>query len=420
MVPSIAGRPSGEPSGATRLGPRLRVAIVGGGPAGTTTALALVREAPELVGRIAVFEKARYPREKPCAGAIGLRGDSLLRAIGVTADVPSVPIDGISVRTRAGESIVAPGAVGRVVRRLEFDHALARAASARGIDVRDGTAVEGVEEAGGEGVRITTRSGIAFADVVVGCDGVGSLVRRSLGLGAGSVRAQVIEVDTEPVAGDRPRNVIHFDAFDRGLAGYVWDFPTVVDGEALVCRGVYRVRADGDADSTDLGELLARRLAALGVRPGRFRNKRYAERGYDRVTRYAQGRRMLVGEAAGIDGLTGEGIAQAIEYGVLAGRYLAAKLRVAPGDAIDVSDWHEALLRSRLARDLRLRARILDLYHGPWRDDIERFFADCPEALVIGARHFAALPANWLDVGQVAALACSRVAAAAIGHMLRA
>jgi flavin-dependent dehydrogenase len=399
------------------------VAIVGGGPAGTTTALALVHAAPELAGHVAILEKARYPREKPCAGALGRRGDSLLEAMGVAIDVPSVVVDGISVRTRAGDSLVAPGRVGRVVRRLEFDHALARAVRERGVAVFDGEAVEDVTDGGPAGVRLATRSRAVTADVVVGCDGVGSLVRRSLGVGAGVVRAQVIEVDTEPLPGDRPRNLIHFDAVDRDLAGYVWDFPTLVDGEALVCRGVYRVKGgdgaerDGDGPG-ELADLLARRLDALGVGPARRRNKRYAERGFDRVTRLAAGGRMLVGEAAGIDGLTGEGIAQAIEYGVLAGRFLARKLRVVPVGAIDVADWHTVVSRSRLGRDLRLRTRILRLYHGHWRDEIEQFFADCPDALVLGARHFAAFPTDWLEVGHVASLALTRAAAVMLRRAL--
>jgi flavin-dependent dehydrogenase len=378
----------------------VKVAIVGGGPAGTTTALSLVAEAPELAGQIVLFEKARFPRDKPCAGAIGGRGDALLEAMGVVVDVPSVVIDGVSVRTREADVTVAPGRVGRVVRRIEFDHALARAAAARGILLRDGVAVEAIED-DGAAVHLETAAGAFKADVVVGCDGVGSLVRRSLGVSPGLLRAQVIEVDTPPVASDRARNVIHFDAFDRTLPGYIWDFPTLVAGEPLVCRGVYWVKT-GERAGPDLSSILDRRLAALGAE-GAGRRKRYAERGFERATRYAAGRCMLVGEAAGIDALTGEGIAQAIECGVLAGRYLARKLRGRARPPFDVTDWHDELHRSRLARDLARRASILGLYHGPWRDEIERFFAACPLALDVGALHFAARPIPWPDVAEVVA-----------------
>src|SRR5271163_731206 len=97
------------------------VVIVGGGPAGTTTALALVAAAPGLASRVVVLEKARYPREKPCAGALGARGDALLAGLGVVVDVPSAPVDGMSFQSAGGLVTAAPGRVGRVVRRLEFD-----------------------------------------------------------------------------------------------------------------------------------------------------------------------------------------------------------------------------------------------------------------------------------------------------------
>ena len=178
------------------------VAIVGGGPAGSATALALAFVAPELASRTVVLEKARYPRDKPCAGAIGARGDALLREIGVHVRVPSVAIDGVSFRASLGSAVAAPGKIGRVVRRLEFDHALALAAAARGVEVRDGVTVDGLSDEGTQGVLLRTSAGPLRTRVAVGCDGVGSVIRKDLGVSAGRLRAQVIEVDTEPVEGD--------------------------------------------------------------------------------------------------------------------------------------------------------------------------------------------------------------------------
>src|SRR5580704_8119268 len=149
------------------------VVIVGGGPAGSTTALALVAAEPALASRVVVLEKARYPREKPCAGALGGRGDALLGEIGVAIDVPSAPVDGISFRGCHGQAVASPGRIGRVVRRIDFDHALALAAASRGIEVRDGVGVESVRDEGGVAV-VQTSAGELRARVVVGCDGVGS------------------------------------------------------------------------------------------------------------------------------------------------------------------------------------------------------------------------------------------------------
>ena len=134
--------------------------------------------------------------------------------------------------------------------------------------MRDGVGVEEVDDGGG-GVTVRTAAGPVAARVVVGCDGVGSVVRQSMGLGPGELRAQVIEVDTEPIAGDRDRALLHFDSTDGRARGYAWDFPTVVDGRPLVCRGVYHLKSSrrGGQEGPDLGALLAERLRAQGIDP---------------------------------------------------------------------------------------------------------------------------------------------------------
>lgn len=409
----------------------VEIAIVGGGPAGTTTALALAREAPALAPRTVLLEKARYPRDKPCAGALGARGDALLREIGVSIELEAAPIDGMSFRGIQGTVTAVPGDIGRVVRRLEFDHALARQAAARGVVVRDGVCVTDVQDQGRAGVLLQTTEGPLRAAVAVGCDGVGSLVRRSLGVGRGRWIAQVIEVDTEPRRGDGDRTLLHFDASDRTFAGYTWDFPTIIGGRPMVSRGVYgfkgrdasrfaRVEDAFDAlPPADVADVLAERLRGLGIDPASCPTKRYSERGFESLVSLACGRRMLVGEAAGIDGLTGEGIAQAIEYGVLAGRFLAKRLPGADPEAIDLAGWNAEVGESRLARDLRMRACFVPIFYGPRRSALQRFFVGSSSPLSVGARHFGAGRQSWLEVGEVAARAVVHASAEGLETILR-
>jgi flavin-dependent dehydrogenase len=432
----------GRPGDAGGVAPS-EIIIVGGGPAGTTTALALAKALPELARRTLLLEAARYPRDKPCAGALGARGDALLRALGADVDVPGVAICGMSFRSADGSVVAAPGRIGRVVRRTELDHALARAAAARGVAVRDGVEVRSVRDEGTEGVVVETDHGTLRSRVVVGCDGVGSVVRKALGLGTGRFRAQAVEVDTEPVPRDGDRGLLHFDACDRGLAGYAWDFATLVDGRPLVCRGVYRLKLEGepaDADR-DVSAVLAKRLRALGIDPAACKKKRYAERGYDPAARIAAGALMLAGEAAGIDPFTGEGIAQAIEYGVLAGSFLARhfagrdrdgtprlttpRSAVAPSAtperdraSVDVSDWVREVRTSRLGLDLRVRARFLQLYYGRGprvRAGVERVFTDSPDVMRIGCEHFGGQTHDWRAVGKVLIRGASMLALSRFG-----
>jgi len=272
---------------------------------------------------------------------------------------------------------------GRVVRRIEFDHALARAAANRGIRVIEDARVTNVTPAR-EHVVVSTTRGDYRADIVVGADGVGSTVRRCMGFEATPYSAQAIEVDTEPLTDDVPRDLLLFDVSDRRVAGYYWDFPTVVGGKDLVCRGVYYLRSH-TAAAVEIRQVLEARLAERGLDLARYKQKRYAERGYSLKSPVSGARVMLVGEAAGIDPVTGEGIAQAVQYGAVAGRYLARKMR--DGD-FDCADWPKEVKGASVGRDLMVRTAALELFYGARRPNVERFLLDTPDFIRVGLQHF--------------------------------
>jgi flavin-dependent dehydrogenase len=360
------------------------VAIIGAGPAGVSTALFLIHQRPELAGRIIVLEKATFPRDKFCAGAIGARADAWLSEIGVHVDVPSVVIDGVSIAVADGAALSRLGRAGRVVRRMEFDHALVRILEARGVKVLEGARVTALTP-GADAVHIDTPGGAFLAKAVVGADGVGSVVRRSLGLPFGGLHAQVVEVDTPPVPGDPPRDVLHFDAKNRSLVGYAWDFPTLVDGKALVCRGVYVLGIDR-APEADATQLLAERLRERGLGLRDYRVKRFSERGFELHRPFASNRILLVGEAAGIDPIFGEGIAQAIGYGRLAGRYLASKLGK---DELRFDDWTKHAALSPLGIELAIRGVLVSGFYGELRPAVERLLVAIPDLMHLPMSLFA-------------------------------
>lgn len=360
------------------------VAIVGAGPAGVSTALFLLHRRPELAQRIIVLEKASFPRDKFCAGAIGARADAWLSEIGVHVDVPSVRIDGMSIAVAGGTAQSRLGGIGRIVRRMEFDHALVRTLMARGVQVREGARVTALTP-GPDAVQLDTSAGAFLAKAVIGADGVGSIVRRSLGLPFGGLHAQVAEVDTEPVPGDPPRDVLHFDASNRSLVGYAWDFPTLVEGKALVCRGVY-VLGMGGVPEADATQLLAERLTERGLHLRDYRVKRFSERGFEVHRPFAAHRVLLVGEAAGIDPIFGEGIAQAIAYGKLAGDYLATRL----GDReLRFDDWTRHVALSALGLDLTTRGVLVSRFYGGLRPVVERVLLAMPDMMHLTMSVFA-------------------------------
>lgn len=362
------------------------IVIIGGGPAGLTAALALQRQSPRLSARVIVLEKGRYPREKYCAGALGGRGEQLLRGLDALPDVPAVEIHGMSLATGEGRvSVDLRQRIGSVVRRCEFDAALARIAIDRGIRILDGTTVTAVRPGARPGApaEIETTAGSFEASTVVGADGVGSVVRRAMKLGPERFRAQAVEVDTERVAADPERPILHFDASDRALNGYSWSFPTEVLGKAMVCRGTYQLRT-ATHPFEGLDEHFSSYLRTIGLDARSYKKKRYSERGRDASGPLSSPSMILIGEAAGIDPITGEGIAQAIEYGALCARFL---VQVDAGDA-RLAGWDAVVHGSRLGRDLRVRAALASLLYGPNRIAYEGALTYRPELVSAGCRHF--------------------------------
>ena len=114
--------------------------------------------------------------------------------------------------------------------------------------------------------------------------------------------------------------------------------------------------------------------------------KRFAERGLAMHEPTAVPRALLVGEAAGIDPVLGEGIAQAILYGATAGPYLAQKL---DADELSFTDWPKVLHASRVGFDLRVRARAAELAYGPRREAMERWVTSSRELAIAGMHYFA-------------------------------
>jgi len=362
--------------------------VIGGGPSGISTALHVQAAAPQL--SMLVLEKERYPREKICAGGIGARAFRILDNLGISVDCPMVKLDAIALRLGGDAIVTRQKGLGVVVRRVEFDHALAKQAIARGIEVRDGCAVETITVTD-DGVRVVTETGEEIrARAIVGADGVGGIVRRQAGFPRGELRAQVVELDTEGVAQDLPRDTVVFDFDTQDLNGYAWDFPTLVDGVPKVCRGAYVIRTMGP---DDVRKRIATYLTERGLDPTRYRHKQFAERGWEPGAEIASPRVLLVGEAAGIDIATGEGIGQAIEYGSVAGPYLA---RAFGSDVLRFSDWRQTVHSHHLGRQLRIRHAAYRWFYGPRRPTVERVMPQLPAMFQVAIEDFAGIPMSKL------------------------
>ncbi|MEM9693564.1 MAG: FAD-dependent monooxygenase, partial [Myxococcota bacterium] len=374
--------------------------IVGAGPAGASTALHLLHASPRT--KVIVVERHRWPREKICAGAVGGRALKVLDLIGVHPEVCArSTVHGLGVVTPRGRQWGRRAEpIGWVIERREFDASLIETARQRGAEFLPETRVSAVRWSA-TAVELDTSRGRVRARAVVGADGVSSIVRRGLKLPPARAYAQAVEVDTDIRPDDGDPEILWFDVTDRSLPGYAWDFArTRADGCRVMCRGIYQlVRGVTEAQRhPDPGQRLEQRLRAqqLPVETNRFR--RYAERGIPLAAPLARPRGLLVGEAAGIDPVLGEGIAQAIFGGAVAGPYLARALD--QGD-LRLADWADTFYRSRVGLDLRARTAALHaVYHPRLHRLRDRWFARSADLAETGAAYFGGEPFPWRRFGR--------------------
>jgi flavin-dependent dehydrogenase len=337
-----------------------QVLVVGGGPAGSATAWYCAQAGLDVV----LIDRARFPRAKPCAEYVSPEGARILSAMGAleTLDAQAAALTGMVVHAPSGEQIhgefVARHAFrgfrdrGLGIRREVLDTLLLGRARAAGVQVIEGLKVEDVlRDASGRasGVRVRCdaehdRSGGADraaavrtidAALIVGADGLRSVVARRLGL-AHSARWPkrfAIVAHYRGVAGMSSLGEMFVTPDGYVGLAHVGDDVTNV---ALVVPARSAANIDGDPEAFltawlakhhDLG---ARFKTATRVSPVRVTGP-FASR----ATRAFAPGVALVGDAADFfDPFTGEGIYAALRGGELLAPFVVDAVAArARGDA---------------------------------------------------------------------------------------
>ncbi len=147
-----------------------RVLVVGAGPGGSATALALRQAGPEVV----LCDQARFPRDKICAGGLSVAAQRELGALGVRERVlaEAHPLAELRLFGPGGESWTLHQARSVVLPRRRFDAILVDAAVRAGARLEEGLRCTGLVAHGGRTVGIRTAAGELEADAVVVATGV--------------------------------------------------------------------------------------------------------------------------------------------------------------------------------------------------------------------------------------------------------
>jgi geranylgeranyl reductase family protein len=287
---------------------RFDVVVVGAGPAGSTTAYRLSRAG----ARVALLERARFPRDKPCGGGLTERA---LREVPVdVSPVVEHEVDRLELGLRYGRRIErrSRGRLVAMTQRIRLDAYLAEQAAAAGADLRDGTRVTAVRQEDG-GVVVETASAEIGAAALIGADGVNGVTARAAGLDQPIVYGVALEgnVANGPARADRYEGLAVIELGEIA-GGYGWVFPK---GDHV------NVGVGGwEREGPNLREHLWRLCDEHGI----ARDDVESLRGYRLPLRRpgatpARGRIALIGDAAGlVDPLSGDGMYEAFVSGRLA------------------------------------------------------------------------------------------------------
>jgi len=245
------------------------VLVVGGGPAGSTTAYRLA----DAGASVLLVDKATFPRDKPCGGGITTR--ALLECPVDPSPVVEEEVDVVELRFRYADAVERRSSkpVVHMTQRRRLDAFLLDAARKRGVEVREGTTIDVMK---------------APADVVVGADGANGTTARAVGLGSGITHGVAYE-------GNVAYGVVSRERYARRAVveladipgGYGWVF---AKGDH-VNIGVGAWQTEGPEDSRAPGAGLRRSRARPRAARGPARSPsaapppRYADRRRARAAR---------------------------------------------------------------------------------------------------------------------------------------
>lgn len=359
--------------------------IVGAGPAGAAAATTLARAGK----RVAIVDKATFPRDKCCGDGLTTLALRELENLGVQpASIPNwQTVTEVVLRSPSGRQVTMPlpvdGIAAATTPRRELDLALIRHAQSAGATVIEGRALATITPAA-DGVTITLAPDGRGTDeesheahprwagdeiraqYVVAADGMWSPTRKLLGLANDGYRGEwhAFRQYARNLTGPAARQLIVWFEPDL-LPGYAWSFP-LPGGRANIGFGVLR---DGERRIQDMAalwrDLLARPHIAGALGDGFELEDRHTAWPIPCAitdATLANGRVLFVGDAARAgDVMTGEGIGQALVTG-----RLAAQAILAGGTAEQVAQRYTREVRHDLFADHRMSSALNKLLAKSW------------------------------------------------------
>jgi menaquinone-9 beta-reductase len=209
------------------------VAVVGGGPAGSTCAAFCASAGLHVL----VLERERFPREKVCGDCLNPACWPVLERLQVAEHVYQLPhakLERVEFIAIDGESIYVDLPSGNkseiAVKRSLFDNVLLTRARELGAEVREATTVSSVEKSSARQWRITAGELTFEARTLVAADGRNSTVARLCNLLPRTKRERIALQAHIPLPADFGRRVV-LQFLKEGYSGQA----PVSDSELNLC-----------------------------------------------------------------------------------------------------------------------------------------------------------------------------------------
>jgi geranylgeranyl reductase family protein len=324
------------------------VIVVGAGPGGSTAARFCAQGGLKTL----LIEKERMPRYKACGGCLSLKTVHLLGF-----DVNPVLENTIyhakfTYRLKDSFYLKSTQPMAFMVMRDRFDQFLVKKALEKGAGILEGVSVVGVKGES-DGVEVELNEGEKIrCEYLIGADGPGSIVAKSLSLlspkgdGNGLGVESEIPFDSTFDFPEEELQCIHLD-FGGVPNGYGWVFPKK-EGLSIGIGGMFR----------DGAKINPRQYFNTFIYGLNYVKKGKVEKVlghplpsfYDAGQRVSKGKILLVGDAAHLmDPLMGEGIYYALRSGMLAAEaIIQSKER-----SVLPSDLYETAVHDTISENLR-------------------------------------------------------------------
>jgi len=298
------------------------VIIIGGGPAGLSTWFYLNLKAPEIATRTLLIEKEKYPRDKICGGALGGWTEKILNQLDINIDIPSVDIN--TVECRLGEKVIQINQKNffRIIRRIEFDQALVQIAKKRGLRIQENETFSDFKR-NKQNIYIHTDKNIYKSKILIGADGALSSVRRKMNPNIKPILAPGLEIFnpvdlTYDSEFNEKKVVLDFSLIKKGLQGYVWHFPCIMNNTPTINHGIVDFCISSKKPKINIKDMLSQELKLRNINTTYQSWRGHPIPWFNYDADIAQPNILLVGDSAGIEPAIGSGIHLALSYGEVA------------------------------------------------------------------------------------------------------